>query len=197
MAAPSAAPSRRQTTDHVPGEVGIWVFVLGDMTVFGLLFAAYIVYRAQSFELYVHSQATLDRTYGLINTLLLLTSSCFVALGVGRARQAQNRSAARLFALALCCGVGFSLVKCLEYSAKLNAGITLNSNEFYAFYYMLTGLHFLHVIIGMLVLAFLIGRTRRGFSAEADLSVLESGATYWHMVDLLWIVIFPLLYLMH
>jgi nitric oxide reductase NorE protein len=183
---------------HVPGEVGIWVFVLGDMTVFAALFAGFVYYRSASLDIYLQSQATLNQSFGAINTLLLLTSSWFVVMGTDAARRDAAALARRLFAVAFLCGAGFVAVKFFEYREKALAGLTPISNEFFSFYYMLTGLHLLHVLIGMVVLAVVFRRagSPTGFRSASDVVFLECGASYWHMVDLLWIVLFPLLYLM-
>ena len=199
MTAPAAATpgaTRNAGPGHVPGEVGIWVFVLGDMTVFAMLFAGFVWYRSEQLALYLQSQAALNQAFGAINTLLLLTSSWFVVMGTDAARRDARALARRLFAAAFLCGLGFALVKFFEYREKVMQGLTPVANEFYSFYYMLTGLHLLHVLIGMAVLVFVFLRTGAGIKTPQDRSFLESSATYWHMVDLLWIVLFPLLYLM-
>lgn len=184
-----------QVRRHTPGEVGIWVFILGDMLVFALFFCVFTFYRAQNLELYLQSQATLNQAYGAINTLLLLTSSLFVALAVHAMRRNFRHVAPKLFALAFVCGLGFATLKFVEYGEKIRAGITLTTNDFYMYFYIFTGIHFLHLVIGMGVLIFLWHRSRQE-AADKDLMLIESGASYWHMVDLLWIVLFPLLYLM-
>lgn len=194
-AAPSRPAARPALPGHVPGEAGIWVLVLGDMSVFGLMFVCFTWYRAQSLDLYLQSQATLDQAIGMANTLLLLTSSWFVAMAMAAVRQLRRTQAARWLLAAFACGAGFIALKGVEYGAKLAAGVTLTSNEFFTFYYVLTGLHMLHVLIGMGVLALLWTRARRAATVD-DRIWMEGGATFWHMVDLLWIVIFPLLYLL-
>ena len=188
---PSAGSSR-----HVPGEAGIWIFILGDMLVFALFFAVFVFYRGQNPELYRKAQATLNSNYGALNTILLLTSSWFVVLAVNAARKGLNRSAAVLVALAWLCGAGFATIKVLEYSEKINAGIGLTTNDFYMYYFIFTGLHFLHVLIGMAILSVLFVIARRGGARPSHIAILEGGASYWHMVDVLWIILFPLLYLM-
>ena len=189
----------------MPGEVGIWVFILGDMVIFGLFFIVYVYYRGLDLELYRQSQATLNQNYGAINTLFLLASSWFVAMAVDDMRSKTTRLAPRFFVLAMLCGLGFSVVKIIEYREKITAGITLTTNDFYMYYYIFTGLHFLHVLIGMGVLVFLWFKARAAVQGKGELPIaekakemmlIESGASYWHMVDLLWIVLFPLLYLM-
>ena len=100
-----------------------------------------------------------------------------------------------LFASAFLCGFAFVCVKLFEYQEKIDAGIMLTTNDFYMYYYMFTGLHLMHVLIGMGVLAFMWNVTRAGELGEKAINTLESGASFWHMVDILWIVLFALLYL--
>ncbi len=192
----SATPAVPIRTRHIPGEPGVWIFILGDMVVFALFFAVFVFYRGQNLELYQQSQTALNSNYGALNTLLLLTSSWFVVLAVGAARKDLRKPATVLFALAWLCGAGFAACKVLEYSEKINAGIGLTTNDFFMYYYIFTGLHFLHVLIGMVLLVVLGVIARRGISKPGDLAILEGGASYWHMVDVLWILLFPLLYLM-
>lgn len=179
----------------VPGELGVWVFILGDMLVFSLLFGSYAWYRHQDHALFVASQATLSIAFGVVNTLLLLTASLLVVLALHRARRSSIDSVPPLLAQAVGCGVGFCVSKFFEYREKISAGYTLLSNDFFMYYYMLTGIHLLHVAVGLGVLIFLYCRARQGRYAASDMRNLESGGLIWHMVDLLWIVLFPLLYL--
>jgi len=190
------ADGRKAVATHLPGEVGIWVLILGDMTVFALFFGVFMHYRGHEAALFRHSQATLNQSYGAINTLLLLTSSLFVVLGVGAVRRRMHAVAPKLFVLAFVCGLGFSLIKVLEYSAKARHGISLNTNDFYMYYFVLTGIHFFHLLIGMGVLVFMWRLSLRRPASDKQITYLEAGASYWHMVDLLWIVLFPLIYLM-
>jgi len=201
----ATAQQVKKSKAHVPGEVGIWVFILGDMAIFGLFFIVFVYYRELNIELFLQSQATLNQNYGAINTLFLLASSWFVAMAVDDMRSKTTRLAPRFFVLAMLCGLGFAVVKIIEYREKITAGITLTTNDFYMYYYIFTGLHFLHVLIGMGVLVFLWFKARAAVRRVADTSIaekenemmlIESGASYWHMVDLLWVVLFPLLYLM-
>jgi nitric oxide reductase NorE protein len=192
---------QRASTDtavrpHIPGEVGIWVFVLGDMCAFAVFFNIFMLYRAKDVELFAQSQSQLNQNYGAINTLLLLASSWFVVRAMSAARSLDTRRAPRYFEAAIACGFGFMVVKYLEWSEKITHGVTVITNDFFSFYYMLTGIHFLHVIFGMLLLFFLRAKSKKGLETAGDLVALESGATYWHMVDVLWIVLFPLIYLL-
>jgi nitric oxide reductase NorE protein len=193
----AAVNGRRAIAAHVPGEVGIWVLILGDMTVFALFFGVFVHYRSHEAAVFAHSQATLNRTYGAVNTLLLLTSSLFVVSGVEAVRRGMRNVAPKLFVGAFVCGLGFSFIKYLEYSAKARHGISLNTNDFYMYYFILTGIHFFHLLIGMGVLVALIVLTRKEKLSEKQFAFVEGGACFWHMVDLLWIVLFALLYLVH
>lgn len=192
---PDARPYATSTT-HLPGESGVWVFIVGDMLVFALFFGAFVYYRAQDPPLYIESQRSLNQGFGAINTLLMLSSSWFVALAVQAARTRPGKLSARFFVLALLCGAGFITVKFFEWGEKIRAGINLTSNDFFMYYYMLTGIHLLHVVIGMGVLTFLWNIARRPDAGNDTIQTLESGASFWHLVDTLWVILFALLYLM-
>ena len=178
---------------HVPGEEGVWVFILGDMMVFCLLFATFLYYRAQNLAVYRLAQETLDRGLGLTNTFLLLLSSLFVAVGVQWVRADKARLASKLFLAAILCGAGFCLVKVFEYGAKIRLDITPTTNEFYMFYFVLTGIHLLHLLVGMALLLSMLLAARR---PQPNPRFFEGAGAYWHLVDLLWIMLFPLLYLL-
>jgi nitric oxide reductase NorE protein len=179
---------------HLPGDPAIWLFVIGDMVIFSCYFAAYLFDRGQNPALFMQSQQHLSQNIGLINTLILLTSSLFVALSVQAARAGNFGVASRFITLGFACGAGFALIKSFEWFLKLSNGVTISSNAFFMHYYMITGLHFFHVLLGLVILA-LLRRELRGKSAPR-VQFLEVGATYWHMVDFLWIIIFALAYLM-
>lgn len=188
-----AAPSSH--TGRIPGEAGIWVLIGGDGMLFSVLFATFLVYRGQSPDLFGSSRMQLDQALGLVNTLLMLTSSWFVASGVAALRRGRAGVPHRCFAMALACGAAFVLVKVFEYGAKQRAGLSMMSNEFFMFYFAYTGLHLLHVLIGMGVLVAMALHARSRSAATISLPLIESGASFWHLVDLLWIVLFALLYL--
>jgi nitric oxide reductase NorE protein len=190
---PTAVPERK---GHIPGEVGAWIFILGDMTIFGLLFGVYLDGRAADPGLFERSQQVLNRNFGVINTLLLLTSSLLVVVGVRAVRAGAPAIASRVFAGAIVCGLGFTLTKYLEWGHHLRHGHTPATNDFWMYYYVLTGLHFMHLVIGMGLLTALMRHCRRAVQT-GRFGLIEGGACFWHMVDLLWIVLFPLLYLAH
>ena len=190
-AAPLDSPER-----HLPGDLAIWFFILAEMLAFAVFFASYAFARAHNVELFNTYQQTLDRNSGALNTLLLITGSWFVVLAVRAAHRDDRAAISRQLALGFLCGGGFLVVKVMEYAAKFGAGINLSTNTFYMFYLSLTFFHFMHVILGLVILAVLWVQTRRGAYGAGRMNGLESGAAYWHMVDLVWIVLFPLVYVM-
>jgi nitric oxide reductase NorE protein len=185
----------RTAPRHLPGDPDIWVFVLGDMAIFSAYFAAYIfVDRAGNHELFLQSQQHLSQTLGVVNTLVLLTSSLFVALSVQATRAGDFGVASRFLGLGGAFGTGFLLLKSYEWYSKLSAGLTISTDKFFMHYYVLTGVHVFHVLIGLVFLMVLRHELRT--AERPRVAFLEAGATYWHMVDFIWFVIFALLYLM-
>ena len=180
---------------RIPGEPGVWIFVIGDMVIFAVLFAVFLYYRALDLETFQLGSASNSQVLGALNTFLLLTSSWFVAGAVKLSRGAPTPVVPRLLGGAILCGIAFGVVKVIEYTAKFGEGITVWTNDFFMFYFVLTAVHFLHVVIGIGFLGFLVFKTRSPVWGEHDLSTIEAGGVYWHMVDLLWIVLFVLLYL--
>jgi len=193
---PASRAPRWRSRGHVPGEIGIWVFILGDMLVFAVFFGVLVTERSQNAELFEHSRATLNLTFGAVNTLLLLTGSLFVALGVSAVRRQAVRQSTRLFALAFVCGSGFVFNKGLEYSAKFSEDHGPDANDFFMYFFMFTGIHLIHLLLGLLALALMWKISRKPALDARDVRNLEAGASYWHLIDLLWIVLFALLYLM-
>ncbi len=191
------APAAPCTSErHVPGEPGIWILLFGDMVVFAVLFTVYLHARGAKPDLFAHSQEALNRTFGAVNTVVLLTSSLLVVFATRAMRSEQWRRYARRLTLAGA-GVGacFVVIKGVEYHEKVVAGITPSTNEFFMYYFVLTGLHLAHVVIGLAVLLALATLARKPQPTRTHLAFFEGGACFWHMVDLLWIVIFPLLFL--
>lgn len=188
--------TRRGTARHMPGEAGVWVFIFGDMLIFALFFITYVWYRSQAAEDYDRWQLMLDQRFGLLNTLLLLTSSWFLALAVRAYRQGRTDLCRRLIPITTALGGAFIVAKGFEWTNKFDQGITILTNEFFMFYYMFTGIHLLHVVIGLGVLGFLFLHVGNKRPAAEGISVVEGAAAFWHLVDLLWVVLFALLYLM-
>lgn len=188
-AARTAAPRQ------APAEEGIWVFVIGDLILFTVFFNVFLYYARAEPELFRRGQQTLSIGFGLLNTALLLTSSWLVVLGLRAVRGSQPLQARRRFAIAMLLGSAFVVVKAIEYGQKLGHGITPGTDIFFTLYFVFTGIHLLHVLLGLAVLA-LLRRMAAGVETDGrKLRWIESGAIFWHLVDLLWIILFPVIYL--
>ena len=185
----------RRTLGRLPGDADIWVFVLGDMLIFSAYFAAYLFAgRMGDRELFLRSQQQLSQNLGFCNTLILLTSSLFIALCVQAARLGNFAVASRFLELGGGCGVVFLLLKAFEWHSKIARGLTISTNAFFMHYYVMTGVHAAHILIGLTFL--MIIRRELRDATTPRMQLIESGGIYWHMVDFLWFMIFSLLYLM-
>jgi nitric oxide reductase NorE protein len=179
-----------------PGDLSIWVFILAELGAFGVFFATYAITRAKNIELFNTMQETLDRDLGAINTVMLITASWCVARAVAAIQSDRHRASANFLLGGIFFGAGFLVLKMVEYQAKFALGINLTTNTFYMFYLSLTFFHFMHVILGMVILVAVWNKTRQGGYSAQDHHGMETGASYWHMVDLVWIILFPLVYVM-
>jgi nitric oxide reductase NorE protein len=186
----SAVDSRR----HVPGESSMWFFVIGDLLIFGVYFVGYMYFRGQNQELFLRGQSRLNLDIGAVNTVMLLTSSLFVALGTEAARAGNRADAFRRFWVALAFGAAFPVLKLFEWVPEISHGLTPGTNLFFMYYYVMAGMHLCHVALGLVIMCIILRNLK---TAETpNISFIETGATYWHMVDVLWLVLFALLYLM-
>lgn len=193
----TTAPVERGPSRHTPGEPGIWVFIAGDLLVFSLFFIVFDYYRARDLEVFLTSQRQLNQFFGLLNTMLMLTSSLLVALAVQAAREPTKfRRVEPLLYAAGSCGVAFVIVKIFEWGDKIGHGVSLKTNDFFMYYFMFTGIHLFHVLVALGIMAVMITKVRHRERVGDGLLVLEAGGIFWHLVDLLWVVLFALLYLM-
>ncbi len=184
-------------TEDLPGDFAIWIFILAEMLVFGVMFIVYAFARANQLEVFNASQLTLSRGLGTLNTVILITSSYFVVRAVSAIKSGNASLSARWLLGGMLLGGMFIAVKLWEFNEKFAAGITLETNDFYMYYLILTSFHLMHVLMGMIILACIVYKLKQGaYSAQEHFGV-ESGASFWHMVDLLWIVLFPLIYIIH
>jgi nitric oxide reductase NorE protein len=174
----------------------VWVFITADIMAFGLFFLLFTVGRVMHPALYEASRQELNAAIGLLNALILLTSSWFMVMAVSAARQGARSRVVRYLSLAMLVGAGFGVSKVFEYSSKISAGITMLTNEFFSYYFVFTGIHFLHFLVGMVVLLVCLVKARSQPLDAGYVVWIESSGCYWHMVDLLWIMLFPLLYLL-
>ncbi len=188
---------------------GIWLFMVTEILMFGGLFVGYAIFHQKFPEMFAEGASHLDWRMGFINTMVLITSSLTMALGIYYCQKNQKSKAVMSLALTILCGAIFMVIKYIEYTAKFEHGllpgrflnvehahaIHANLGMYFGFYFVMTGLHGIHVLCGMGVITWVLIRTAKGeFSAEYYTPV-EGVGIFWHIVDLVWIFLFPLLYL--
>jgi nitric oxide reductase NorE protein len=178
----------------VPGGLNLWVFVVGELFIFAFYFFVFMVHRTHHTEEFVASQQHLDLAVGTFNTVVLLTSSYLVALAVPAVREGSLERARRLVRWTIALAVVFTAIKLGEWVHEVRHGYTFPSDDFFMFYFAFSGVHLLHVLLGIGVLSFVL-RALRTPGVEPGAAV-AAGATYWHMVDVVWIVLFALLYVL-
>jgi cytochrome c oxidase subunit 3 len=188
--------------------VGMWVFLVTELMFFGGLFAAYIVYRSQYYDGFYAGHEHLSVMWGGINTMVLLTSSFTMAMAVRAAMLRQYMAQIGFLVITFLCACGFMVIKAIEYTDKYNHHLIPGPNFdtvanpvpgtqlFYSLYFAMTGLHGFHVLVGMIVIAIFIVRTWINRKKDMDYMPVEMAGLYWHFVDLVWIFLYPLLYLM-
>ena len=181
--------------EDLPGDLAIWIFILAEMMVFGVLFVVFAFARIKQVEIFNASQLTLNRSLGTVNTLILITSSYFVVRSITSIKKDKLEQSANWLIGTIILGAAFVTIKVYEFHEKFIAGISLDTNDFYMFYLTLTSFHLMHVIMGMIILAFIVIKIWKGVYSSSDHFGIESGASFWHMVDLLWIILFPLIYI--
>ena len=191
--------------DYTGAKFGVWLFLFTEVLLFGGLFILYSVYLARYPKEFVTAGAQLNVWFGGGNTLVLLTSSLFVAVSITALRRGATRLCLGLLAGTVGCAAIFMVNKFFEWSAKIHHGIYPGSAHlkelrpgemvFFNIYYLTTGLHGLHVVIGAIVLVWTMVFIKTGRVHAGDWVILENAGLYWHLVDLIWIFIFPLYYL--
>ena len=181
---------------YPPGDLAIWIFILAELLVFAIFFSAFAFTRMDNVELFNQYQQTLDRQAALINTIALITSSYFVVRAVLSIQEGDNQWCVRWLLAAMSMGLIFVVVKISEFAHHFGQGINLSTNTFYMFYLSLTFFHFMHVILGMVILGAVAFKAHKGGYSPEDHIGVETGASYWHMVDLVWLILFPLVYVM-
>lgn len=188
--------NRPTITKALPGDLAMWFFIMAELLVFAVFFASYAFARSNNVEMFNEFQLTLNRDIGAANTVILITSSYFVVRAVQAMSKDQLAVCRNWLLASALMAIFFLVLKSVEFNDKLSQGISLSTNSFYMFYLSLTFFHFMHVILGTIILLALAFKTHKGEYSSSEQNGLESGAAYWHMVDLVWIVLFPLLYVL-
>jgi nitric oxide reductase NorE protein len=178
-----------------PGSDGLWTFVFIDMVIFLMMFFSFMSERLSHVDLYAASQLRLNEIFGLANTLILLTSSWLIVEAIRAARRSEAGRVRWFLGWAWLLGLAFAVDKFAEYCLKIRAGITPATNSFFSFYFFITVVHFLHVIAGMFFIGYCRSKAEVRIGTGGYVIGLENVGLFWHFVDVLWIFIFPLLYM--
>lgn len=182
------------TSKRLPGDLAMWFFILAELTVFAILFIGFAVAEQMNSAMFAEGKAQLHQISGLINTLTLITSSFFVALALNAMHSGDGKKSAKLLVIAKLVACVYIGVKIWEYLSLFEQNIDIETNTFFTLYFMITFFHLMHVLLGMVMLAFIAVKSAKNQYNASNMSGYESGASYWHMVDMLWIILFPLIY---
>jgi cytochrome c oxidase subunit 3 len=176
-------------------KLGIWTFLATEVLLFGGLFTAYTVFRISQPQMFHTEYLKLNRLFGAVNTVVLICSSLTVALGIAAIRQGKQRMLEVCLILTLLLAATFLGVKYAEYAEHIARHELPRTNNFFSLYFMMTGLHAIHVLAGMIALSTMLVLSFRGKFSTGNHAPVEITGLYWHFVDLVWIYLFPLLYL--
>ena len=185
-----------QNAGRIPGNIPIWVGILSELTEFGIFFIAYFVAKLNYPDDFSIGPNQLNTWAGISNTLTLLTSSYFIAKALAAIKQNKRTQAARFLWLTLLCAIIYLSIKIWEFSWNNEHNIHTNSSPFFTIYYYMVFNHFLHVGWASCAILWVIYRLKNGAYTAENYAGLEALGVYWHMIDLMWVLIFPLLYVL-
>jgi cytochrome c oxidase subunit 3 len=204
MSGPVAAPPVIHK-DYEGAKLGMWLFLFTEILLFGGLFILYSAYRARYPLEFHESGQHLNVFIGVLNTVILLTSSLMMALSIAALQKGNRRTSMLCLAATILMGAAFLVDKYIEWTGEIHHGLYPNSpillqkaqgeQIFFGLYYSMTGLHGLHVLAGISVLSIVFVFLARGKVSSTDFSKLENAGLYWHLVDVIWIFLLPLFYL--
>jgi len=188
-------------------KTGIWLFLATEILMFGGLFVAYIMYRGLYPATFFECSQHLNRVLGAVNTVVLICSSFTMAMAVQKIQENKRKTTAILLILTILFAATFMVIKYFEYSHKIHEGLlpgahfsyeaikAPKADLFFSLYFMMTGLHGIHVLVGIGIIGWILIRTQRGDFNKQYYTPVDLTGLYWHLVDLIWIYLFPLLYL--
>ncbi|RKE98163.1 cytochrome c oxidase subunit 3 [Ichthyenterobacterium magnum] len=180
---------------YPPGGILLWIIIFLELFTFGIALIAMVFYSKQEPLLFHDSRLLLNATFGMINTLFLLTSGYFMAVSVAQLKANNRKKSNTYLLLTMLFGMLFLALKSFEYYGKLNEGLDLSYNTFFTFYWLLTLFHVIHVIVGLVILTSVYFGIRKPQS-NTSIEDVEASAAFWHMCDLIWIILFPVIYLL-
>ncbi|MBC7421532.1 MAG: cytochrome c oxidase subunit 3 family protein [Bdellovibrio sp.] len=206
---PVASHFRDGAHQYAANKEGLWLFMVTEILMFGGLFVGYVIFHSIYPEMFAEGAKYLDWRLGFVNTLVLIFSSFTMALGIYFIQVKQNKKATIALAITVICGAIFMAIKYFEYTHKFHLGLYpgrylhmhegtpehANLGMYFGFYYCMSGLHGIHVLIGMGLIVWVIIKNMRGDFNEKYFTPVEGVGIFWHIIDLIWIFLFPLLYL--
>jgi cytochrome c oxidase subunit 3 len=200
-------PATHDHYDPIASKLGMWLFIFTEILLFGALFIVYTVYRYRHPVEFHLANQELNVTMGFINTVILLISSATVAMSITAMQKGDKKMTTILLVVTLLLAFAFLVNKYFEWGAKIHHGIypgsefllSLSHGDilFFGLYFFMTGLHAVHIIVGMVLLIWVLVRVKQDRVTKDKFDFLENGGLYWHLVDLIWIFLFPLFYLIH
>lgn len=194
--------------EHESGKQGVWIFLATEVMMFGALFVGYFIYRGMYPESWVEGGALLDWRLGAVNTVVLLISSFTMAQAVTASMEGKYKQAFNLVAITTACAFIFLVIKYFEYSSKIHHGLFPGLNMwtyeaatgdslrmYFTVYFFMTGLHGFHIVVGIGLMLWLMKRLKNNEFSPKYYTAVEGVGLYWHIVDVIWIYLFPLMYL--
>ncbi len=179
---------------YPPGGILLWILIFLELVTFGAALIAMIVYGKHEPEMFHISRMHLNTTIGVINTIILISSGFFMALSVEYFKENNLKKSSLFLKLTMLGGVLFLVLKGFEYYEKIEVGLTIGYNTFFTFYWLLTLFHVIHLVVGLVILLFM-QRDLTKNKTNAKIEDVEASAAFWHMCDLIWLLIFPVIYL--
>jgi len=179
---------------YPPGGILMWIIIFLELFTFGMALVAMVYYGSLERELFHESRLLLNTSFGAVNTVFLLTSGFFMAKSVMELKRHQVDKSIRYLWITMFLGLCFLILKSIEYNSKIDAGLDMNYNLFFTFYWALTFFHVVHVVVGLIILAVTAYNLKKN-AAKVELIDVEAGAAFWHMCDLIWLLLFPIIYL--
>ena len=179
---------------YPPGGILLWIIIFLELITFGIALLAMVYYAKQEPILFHESRLQLNVAFGTINTVFLLTSGFFMANSVHELKQNKQSKAKKYLLVTMLFGLLFLILKAIEYSLKIEAGLVMGTNPFFSFYWMLTLFHVIHVIVGLIILASVYWGLNKE-NSNTQMEDVEASAAFWHMCDLIWLLLFPVIYL--
>ena len=190
------------STDHKniyypPGGILIWIIIGLEFLTFSIALLVFLYQRNGDIALFNNSQLLLNKLLGTANTIVLITSGFLMATTINLLRSGDEKQALKYLIFTILFGIAFLVLKGFEYQEKISHGYSFGYNSFFNFYWLLTGFHFIHVLVGVLLLSYMAIKIHQGTYDTNNYEDVETSAVFWHMCDLIWIFLFPIIYLLH